>query len=89
MSHKASPLNECKQPPRRIMAIWCADLALDRWRHAENCRRGEGPDAAPLALIAETTHGPRIDAANAAEALAQEAAESHTSSREPTESEKH
>jgi protein ImuB len=48
------------------MAIWCADLALDRWRHAENCQRGEGADAAPLALIAETAHGPRIDAANAA-----------------------
>lgn len=48
------------------MAIWCADLALDRWRHSEHCQRGEGPDAAPLALITETAHGPRIDAANAA-----------------------
>ena len=48
------------------MAIWCADLALDRWRHSEACRHGEGADAAPLALITETAHGPRIDAANAA-----------------------
>ncbi len=46
------------------MAIWCADLALDRWRHSEGCPRGEGADAAPLALITETAHGPRIDAAN-------------------------
>ena len=45
------------------MAIWCADLALDRWRHSESCQRGEGVDAAPLALITETAHGPRIDAA--------------------------
>lgn len=48
------------------MAIWCMGLALDRWRLAEGCARGEGADAAPLALIAETAHGPRIDAANAA-----------------------
>ena len=48
------------------MAIWCADLALDRWRHSESCQRGEGVDAAPLALITETAHGPRIDAANRA-----------------------
>lgn len=52
--------------PRRIMAIWCTDLALDRWRLAEGCRRGQGSDAAPLALIAETAHGPRIAAVNAA-----------------------
>lgn len=48
------------------MAIWCADLALDRWRLAEGCARGQGNDAAPLALIAETAHGPRIAAVNAA-----------------------
>jgi protein ImuB len=48
------------------MAIWCADLALDRWRLAEGCARGAGADAAPLALIAETAHGPRIAAVNAA-----------------------
>lgn len=48
------------------MAIWCAGLAIDRWRQAENCAPGEGPDAQPLALIAETAHGPRIEASNAA-----------------------
>lgn len=41
-------------------------LALDRWRLAEGCGRGQGSDAAPLALIAETAHGPRIAAVNAA-----------------------
>ena len=51
-------------PPssRRILAIWLARLAIDRWR----LREGEGADIAPLALIAETAHGPRIAAANAA-----------------------
>lgn len=53
-------------PARRIMAVWLAQLALDRWRQAENCAPGEGVDARPLALITETAHGPRIDAANAA-----------------------
>lgn len=48
------------------MAIWCPGLALDRWRLVEGCVRGTGADAAPLALIAETAHGPRIAAVNAA-----------------------
>jgi len=48
------------------MAIWLAALAVDRWRHGENCAPGEGGDAHPTALITETAHGPRIDAANAA-----------------------
>ena len=48
------------------MAIWACELALDRWRQSENCRAGEGRDAAPLVLIAETAHGPRIEAVNAA-----------------------
>ena len=51
---------------RRIMAIWVAELSLDRWRHARACKAGEGDDAAPLVLITETAHGPRVDAANAA-----------------------
>ena len=51
---------------RRILAIWLARLAIDRWRLAERCGEGEGPDAAPLALVAETAHGPRIEAANRA-----------------------
>jgi protein ImuB len=48
------------------MAIWLPRLAIDRWRHSENCREGEGADAGPLALIAETAHGPRLEAVNAA-----------------------
>ncbi|RIV90919.1 DNA polymerase Y family protein, partial [Aurantiacibacter xanthus] len=55
------------------MAIWCPTLALDRWRQAEHCSPGEGADAAPLVLTADTAHGPRITAANAA-ALAEGAA---------------
>ena len=49
---------------RRILAIWCARLAIDRWRLSEGLAPGEGADAAPLALITETAHGPRIAAAN-------------------------
>ncbi len=45
---------------RRILAIWLARLAIDRWELAE------GASAAPFALLAETAHGPRIAAANAA-----------------------
>ncbi|MFM9935216.1 MAG: DUF6504 family protein [Novosphingobium sp.] len=61
-----SPATLSSPLPRRIMAIWCMGLALDRWRLAEGCTAGEGADAAPLGLIAETAHGPRIDAVNAA-----------------------
>ena len=46
------------------MAIWLARLAVDRWRQAEGCARGQGADAEPVALVAETAHGPRITAAN-------------------------
>ena len=53
-------------PPRRILSIWLAQLAIDRWRLAQAVRAGEGADAAPLVLIAETAHGPRITAANRA-----------------------
>lgn len=52
------------RPSRRILAIWLARLAVDRWRLSEGCARGEGADAAPLALASETAHGPRITAAN-------------------------
>jgi len=52
--------------PRRILAIWCARLSVDRWRLALDCKPGEGPDAQPVALITETAHGPRIAALNAA-----------------------
>ena len=46
------------------MAVWLPRLAIDRWRRAESCARGEGADSEPVALIAETAHGPRITAAN-------------------------
>ena len=52
--------------PRRILSIWLATFAIDRWRLAEGCARGEGADALPLVLIAETAHGPRIQATNSA-----------------------
>jgi protein ImuB len=42
------------------MAIWLARLAVDRWRH----NAGGSADAEPVVLIAETAHGPRIEAAN-------------------------
>ena len=31
--------------PRRILSIWLAAFAIDRWRLAEGCARGEGADA--------------------------------------------
>jgi protein ImuB len=46
------------------MAIWLPRLSVDRWRQAEACGQGQGADAAPVALVAETAHGPRIEAAN-------------------------
>ncbi|WP_337190467.1 DUF6504 family protein [Tsuneonella aeria] len=52
--------------PRRILSVWLPRLAIDRWRLGNGLAPGEGADAAPLALIAETAHGPRIDAVNAA-----------------------
>lgn len=55
---------------RRILAVWCARLAIDRWRLGQGLAEGEGADAAPLALITETAHGPRIAAANAAGSVA-------------------
>ncbi len=55
---------------RRILSVWLKRLALDRWRLFEGLTEGEGADAAPFALIAETAHGPRIAAANGAGAEA-------------------
>ncbi|NVE93669.1 DUF6504 family protein [Altererythrobacter lutimaris] len=52
------------------MAIWLARLSVDRWRLCEGLKPGEGADGAPLALITETAHGPRIDAINTAGAEA-------------------
>ncbi len=52
--------------PRRILSVWLSQLAIDRWRLGSALAPGAGADAQPLALIAETAHGPRIDALNAA-----------------------
>lgn len=46
------------------MAVWLSRLAVDRWRLSNGLKRGEGADAQPIALIAETAHGPRVDAVN-------------------------
>ena len=47
------------------MAIWCARLSVDRWRQSLGSEgEGEGGDTAPTVLIAETAHGPRVEAAN-------------------------
>ncbi|MFM5924651.1 MAG: DUF6504 family protein [Novosphingobium sp.] len=45
---------------RRILSIWLPTLAIDRWQ------RAEGISPAPLALLSETAHGPRIVAINTA-----------------------
>jgi len=60
----AVPQNEAGG--RRILAVWCACLAIDRWRLTLGVAAGEGADATPLALITDTAHGPRIAAANGA-----------------------
>jgi protein ImuB len=57
------------RPARRILAIWCARLSVDRWRLSrapEGWENGAGEvlDAKPTVLITETAHGPRIDAVN-------------------------
>jgi len=53
-------------PPRRVLSIWLWRLAMDRWRLSQGLAEGEGADAAPTALIAETARGVKIAAANAA-----------------------
>ncbi len=45
---------------RRILSLWLPDLAIDRWHLAE------GESTAPFALLADTAHGPRLAAINAA-----------------------
>ncbi len=46
------------------MAIWLAQLSVDRWRLSSGLKRGEGADGSALALISETAHGPRLEAVN-------------------------
>lgn len=68
-----APLQACtpnRRPTRRILAIWCARLSVDRWRLSQGCEEGEGADTDPTALITETAHGPRIDAVNDAGRIA-------------------
>ncbi|MBX7495942.1 DNA polymerase Y family protein [Qipengyuania sp. 6B39] len=50
-------------PARRILSLWLPALALDRWR-LDAPEAGRGLDAGPLVLIADTAHGPRIEAVN-------------------------
>jgi protein ImuB len=59
MTDKSSP-PIVSLPPRQILSVWLSRLAVDRWRH----NAGEGADAEPTVLTAETAHGPRIEAAN-------------------------
>ncbi len=47
---------------RRILSIWLPAMAMDRWRQGASERREF--DDKPLVLIADTAHGPRIEAAN-------------------------
>jgi len=49
-----------------VLSIWLRDLAMDRWRLSQALAEGEGADAAPTALVAETARGVRITAANRA-----------------------
>ncbi|MBX7540368.1 DUF6504 family protein [Qipengyuania sphaerica] len=53
---------------RRILSIWLPAMAMDRWRQGASERREL--DDKPLVLIADTAHGPRIEAANRAGAAA-------------------
>ena len=67
-------LSGCRKQPAegarlepRILSIWCAALAIDRWQLAEACpepgRRGVSDT--PFALVSEVAHGLRIAAPNA------------------------
>ena len=49
--------------PRRILSIWMPAMAMDRWRLGGSGER-RALDDKPLVLIADTAHGPRIEAAN-------------------------
>ena len=51
---------------RRILSLWLPALAMDRWRLAHE----NEDDTQPRVLISDTAHGPRIEAANRAGAMA-------------------
>ena len=44
-------LSSSPNPSRRIMASWCTNLAIDRWRLVEGLAHGEGLDATPFAPV--------------------------------------
>ncbi|MEZ5679702.1 MAG: DNA polymerase Y family protein [Erythrobacter sp.] len=52
-----------RQRPRRILSIWLPALAMDRWRQGGGKERRD-LDHQPLVLIADSAHGPRIEAVN-------------------------
>ena len=54
---------------RRILSIWLPALAIDRWRVMAD-EHSRVLDRGPLVLIADTAHGPRIEAVNRAGAAA-------------------
>ena len=54
---------------RRILSIWLPALAMDRWQMVTGKQAG-ALAARPLVLIADTAHGPRIEAVNRAGAAA-------------------
>jgi len=47
------------------MAAWCPTLPIDRWRLNRSGPEAENTPDAPLVLVGETAHGPRITAASA------------------------
>lgn len=53
-------------PPRRILSLWLRALAMDRYRLTQ----GEEEPGRPLVLVADTAHGPRIEAVGLAGAAA-------------------
>lgn len=55
---------------RRILSLWLPALAMDRWRLAHEDELGSEDDTQPRVLISDTAHGPRIEAANRAGAMA-------------------
>lgn len=65
----SAPPSAKRPPRRRILAIWLPALALDRWRLTMG-EAGRALGAGPLVLIADTAHGPRIEAVNRAGAAA-------------------
>ena len=54
-------------PARRILSIWFPALAMDRWRLTQG-KRDAAPATPPRVLIADTAHGPRIEATDRAAA---------------------